>query len=283
MDKKKRSLEDLNDHETKKKKIRTRSTHKPARKRDNLPSNRTDNLPSNRAAKLISNHFQSDDSDHSSTASNKKLKKVIVQDSEIDSLDSTDLSKNELNRLHSRTNCKLNKNTNLILPSNSNKTSFEQLYLNIPKIESNYSKLKFDENKIKHFKRKVKTKLAAIRQKKSAEKLVVLKDAYKQNLKINEKLVDDYVKANDYHVTPVDIPSFNQQNSHLSQFNKKFKLIGNLTKRQEMNPISLPWIAPLPPMDSWDPIQQNFLVEDETYLHHIPYMGKSLSLFHKGI
>uniref|UniRef100_A0A3B4FR72 [histone H3]-lysine(27) N-trimethyltransferase n=1 Tax=Pundamilia nyererei TaxID=303518 RepID=A0A3B4FR72_9CICH len=51
----------------------------------------------------------------------------------------------------------------------------------------------------------------------------------------------------------------------------EFGFPGFKTQAIAMRPLST--VSGIPFMHSWSPLQQNFMVEDETFLHNIPYMG----------
>ena len=137
---------------------------------------------------------------------------------------------------------------------------------------SNYVKSNFDNQIVSLLKRKVKNSLVRIKQTKATEKLKVIKEAHRANQKLNTDLIDRLVAStNHFKFLPVKFPVLDPSQA---TDKKKFKLIGNLDKHQETLSISLPTTTSIPPMYAWDPIQSNFLCEDETYLHNIPYMGE---------
>lgn len=258
MDKKKRSLVDLSDSfeplaKKTKTTLKTRSsiatTFRPARK---SPSKNGVSKESIRKSSGLIQSENSNDSDQSLSIG--KLKKESVLNLDDDSMD-VDFK-----------NVQCSTSTNQTTTNYQNKTN--ESILN----DSAMHQLpNFDQQIVKYFKKAIKTNLAKVKQTKAAEKLKVIKEAHRTNQRLNNDLIDRVENSTiNYKVTTIKFPDPPSESTD----NKKFKLVGNLNEHQEMFSISLPNTSEIPTMYAWDPIQLNYMCEDETCLHNIPYMGK---------
>ncbi|XP_067123656.1 histone-lysine N-methyltransferase EZH2 isoform X1 [Centruroides vittatus] len=123
----------------------------------------------------------------------------------------------------------------------------------------------------------------------SAEWKKRVKSEYMRLRQLKRFRRNDEVKAafinNRRHITETAIilDKIHQESKAIALFPAEVPSHSPLLKKSEMKmsdgtchskPISIIYaVSPIPTMYTWAPIQQNFMVEDETVLHNIPYMG----------
>ncbi|XP_048869932.1 histone-lysine N-methyltransferase EZH1-like isoform X3 [Brienomyrus brachyistius] len=122
------------------------------------------------------------------------------------------------------------------------------------------------------WRKRVKSEYMRLRQLKRFRKVEEVKSLFMSNRrKIKERtslLNDEWLKL---RIQPVPLAS-----SVGSMPNNKYCVVDSASptfKKQAVIMRTLNTVAGIPFMYSWSPLQHNFMVEDETFLHNIPYMG----------
>ncbi|XP_055378897.1 histone-lysine N-methyltransferase E(z) isoform X5 [Condylostylus longicornis] len=120
------------------------------------------------------------------------------------------------------------------------------------------------------WKRRVKSEYMKIRHQKRIKRADEVKVAWSNNwIKMTKTLEEEYDRMQENDVVwdpqPIKLPH--------EDCMKKTEVSGSDGEIQRI-PIRVMYsVTPIPTMYTWAPIQQNFMVEDETVLHNIPYMG----------
>ncbi|XP_050962683.1 LOW QUALITY PROTEIN: histone-lysine N-methyltransferase EZH1 [Labeo rohita] len=122
------------------------------------------------------------------------------------------------------------------------------------------------------WKKRVKSEYMRLRQLKRFRKAEEVKALFQSNRrKIEERtelLNEEWSKLRIQSI-PLSTTSGSLPNKKLCMVESGFPSFPN--QAVAMRPLTT--VAGIPFMYSWSPLQQNFMVEDETFLHNIPYMG----------
>ncbi|GJQ83294.1 putative chromatin binding protein [Trypoxylus dichotomus] len=123
------------------------------------------------------------------------------------------------------------------------------------------------------WKKRVKQEYMKLRQTKRYKRADEVKVAWNQNRnKMTEILIGEqkrWTESKAVWVNTMDHPA------HLTCM-KKAEVVGNEGDVQVTPIKTINAVTSIPTMYTWAPIQQNFMVEDETVLHNIPYMGDEI-------
>ncbi|XP_058459261.1 histone-lysine N-methyltransferase E(z) isoform X2 [Malaya genurostris] len=129
---------------------------------------------------------------------------------------------------------------------------------------ANRSKLTLD------WKKRVKSEYMKIRASKRHKRADEVKAAWNRN---RQKLLELLVKENDTWLTTNAVWTQNEAELPHVECMKKAEVINHEGVHQTVPIRVISAVTPIPTMYTWAPTQQNFMVEDETVLHNIPYMG----------
>jgi len=123
------------------------------------------------------------------------------------------------------------------------------------------------------WKKKIKSEYMRLRQLKRFKRADEVKSAFTANRKYIEEKTEILNKR---WAETRDITDVIKDIATRKQVTRKCEMEGGDGKLQSVPVRYISAVTPIPTMYIWAPTQQNFMVEDETVLHNIPYMGDEI-------
>jgi len=123
------------------------------------------------------------------------------------------------------------------------------------------------------WKKRVSIEYARLRTQKKFRHQDDIKMAWNSNRGMIEKKLKVVGDSSENHEKSKPVWVCSEDPPSHSQFIRRAEAKDSEGKIQSIPIKIIPAVNPIPNMYTWAPIQQNFMVEDETVLHNIPYMG----------
>ncbi|MED6274454.1 Histone-lysine N-methyltransferase ezh2 [Characodon lateralis] len=122
------------------------------------------------------------------------------------------------------------------------------------------------------WRKRVKSEYMRLRQLKRLKKVDKVKSLFmsnRQKIELQTNLLN--TEWSKIRIQAIPVSTFNGSLANKKMCTVEFGFPGFNSQAISMKPLST--VAGIPFMYSWSPLQHNFMVEDETFLHNIPYMG----------
>ncbi|KAK5603919.1 hypothetical protein CRENBAI_026065 [Crenichthys baileyi] len=122
------------------------------------------------------------------------------------------------------------------------------------------------------WRRRVKSEYMRLRQLKRLKNVDEVKNLFmsnRQKIELQTNLLN--TEWSKLRIQAIPVSTFSGSLANKKMCTVEFGFPGFNSQAISMKPLST--VAGIPFMYSWSPLQHNFMVEDETFLHNIPYMG----------